>query len=182
MNWLGLLALAGTAIHWAYHLYHQRPWDLLWACHLAAVLIGIGCIFDWPACVGVGVMWLSVGVPMWIISLATGEEFAPTSLLTHVGGLTVGLIYVAERGMWPGAWWQALIALIVLQRVCRWVTPADANVNLAVAVPKGWESWFPSYIWYWLLMTLVFAMVFVSTELALRWMWGANPHPPEASG
>lgn len=172
MKWLGLAALLGTAIHYTYHLYHQRPWDLLWACHVAALLIGVGCLFDWPPCVGVGVLWLVVGVPMWLLDLATGGELTPTSLLTHVGGLTVGLIYIGNRGMPSGAWWQAILAMAALQLVCRWTTPADANVNLAHAVYQGWEGWFPSYRWYWVFLMGVFGVVFVAAEWGLTWSFG----------
>jgi hypothetical protein len=182
MRWLGVLALAGTAIHWAYHLVHQRPWDLLWACHLAAALIGIGCLLDWPPGVGIGVLWLCVGVPLWVLGLATGDEFAPTSILTHVGGMAIGLIYVGYRGMPVGSWWQAILALIALQQLCRWVTPADKNVNMAFAVYQGWETWFPSYLWYWVLFTIVFALVFFGSEWGLRFVFGTNPRAPEASG
>lgn len=181
MRWLGAVALAGTAIHYAYHLYHQRAWDLLWACHVAAALIGVGCLLDWPACVGIGVLWLIVGVPLWLLDLATGGEFTPTSVLTHVVGLVIGLIFVAARGMPAGAWWQALLALVALQQLCRRVTPERANVNIAFAVHKGWEHWFPSYFWYWLLWAGVFALTFAASEWGLRWMFGTYPRGVEAA-
>ncbi len=182
MKWLGMIALAGTAIHYGYHLYHHRPWDLLWACHVAAALIGLGCLFEWPACVGIGVLWLIVGVPLWILDIASRGDWTPTSFFTHIVGLVVGLIYIGARGMPAGAWWQAVLALIVLQQLCRWVTPASENVNVAFAVYKGWERWFPSYLWYWLLLTVLFALVFAGSEWGMRWLWGTCPRSPEANG
>jgi hypothetical protein len=183
MKWFGLLVLAGTAIHYGYHLYHHRPWDLLWACHVAAALVGIGCLLDWPPCVGIGLLWLMAGVPLWVLDLVTGGEMTPTSILTHLGGLAVGMSYVGVRGMSAGSWWQAGLALIALQLLCRWVTPASENVNIAFTVYKGWERWFPSYFWYWLMLTIVFALVFALSEYGLRWLFGPNQSSgvPEAN-
>jgi hypothetical protein len=174
MKWLGFAALAGVAIHFAYHLYHQRPWDLLWACHIAALLVGIGTVLDWPSAVGIGLLWLVIGVPLWLLDLALGGELTPTSILTHAGGMIVGLIYIGSRGMPAGAWWQASAALIAMQQLCRWATPAAENVNVAFAVYKGWERWFPDYFWYWLMLTVAFALVFAGAEWGLRWAYGTN--------
>jgi hypothetical protein len=182
MKWFGLLLLTGTAVHYGYHLYHQRPWDLLWACHVGAVLVGLGCLFDWPSCVGIGLLWLLVGVPLWILDLISGAELAPTSILTHVGGLALGITYVCLRGMSAGSWWKASLALIALQQLCRLVTPAEANVNIAFTIHKGWERWFPSYFWYWLVLTILFALVFAGSEFGLRWLCGTNPRSPEPNG
>lgn len=175
MKWLGLVALVGTAIHCGYHLYHHRPWDLLWACHVAAGLIGIGCVIEWPSIVGVGVLWLIVGLPMWILYLATGGEFTPTSLLTHVLGLAIGIAFVVARGMPAGVWWQAILGMIALQLMTRWTTPATENVNLAFSVHRGWEGWFRSYAWYWATLTVVFAITFVASEWLLRLIFGETP-------
>jgi hypothetical protein len=174
MTWLGITALVGTAIHYAVLLYRGWPWDLVRACHLAGVLVGVGCVADWPPLVAVGVLWLLIGLPLWVVGIATGDEFLPTSSFTHVGALVVGLIYLADRGMPRGVWWQALIAVAILQRVTPFVTPHEQNVNLASSVYKGWENWFPTYFRYWLFLTACFAVGCIAGDVGLSHLIGTT--------
>jgi hypothetical protein len=168
MKWLGLLALAFYAVHCAYHIRQAHPENVLWACHVAAAVIGVGLLGGWPACVAVGVIWLVVGEPLWLFDVATGSELQPTSLLTHVGGLIVGIIGLRQLGTPAHVWWKALLALAALQQLCRWVTPPDANVNVAFAIYPAMRSYFSSYWLYWATMLLLFGVLFFLTELALR--------------
>lgn len=168
MRWLGALVLTGTAVHAAYHLRHGRPWDLLWMCHVGSLLVGLGLLFRWPQAMGIGVLWLAAGLPFWLLDLATGGEFMPTSLFTHVGGLIAGIVGVIKLGMPAGGWWKAVLALAALHQACRWLTPATANVNLAFSVHPGWERWFPSYRWYYATLLVTLAAAFFGIERGLR--------------
>jgi hypothetical protein len=141
---------------------------VLWACHLAAVLVGVGLLGEWPAVVAVGVTWLAVGVPLWLFDLAMGGEFTPTTLLTHVGGLAVGLVGLWHLRMPAGVWWKALLGLAALQQLCRWVTPPAENVNVAFSVYPWMQPYFSSYGRYWLAMAVVFGGLYFVTELVLR--------------
>jgi hypothetical protein len=150
----GVAALAGYAIHGVFHLRHGRPEDLLWTCHLGAALVGVGLIAAsgrraWGASVdGVGALWLLLGTPLWLLDLAGGGEFFPTSLGTHVVGLAMGLVGVWKLGMPRGTWWKATAALVALMGLCRLVTPREANVNVAFAIQHGWEEHFASHASY----------------------------------
>ena len=168
MKWLGLLAIGCYAVHWGYHLWHGHPANGLWACHLAALVVGIGLLLGSPATLAVGVLWLAIGVPLWIVDVATGGEFTPTSLLTHVGGSIVGIIGLWQLGMPEQAWWKALLALAILQQVCRWITPPKENVNVAFTVYRGMKRWFPSYRWYCLALGLAVGLYFFAAEYGLR--------------
>lgn len=168
MKWLGLLALAFFAVHCAYHVRGGRAEDVLWVCHVAAAVIGIGLLAGWATGVAVGVTWLAVGVPLWLLDLAAGGEFTPTSVLTHVGGLVIGLIGLWQLGMPAQVWWKALLALAALQQLCRWVTPEKANVNVAFTVYPWLEAYFSSYWRYWAVMLLVFGVLYFAAEQALR--------------
>lgn len=79
--WLGVLALSFSAVHGGYHLLQGRPHDVLWICTLAPALVGVGLLGAGPGWVGVGVLWLLVGLPLWLLDLVGGGEFLPTSLL-----------------------------------------------------------------------------------------------------
>ena len=126
-------------------------------------------LLEQPVVVAVGVLWLLVGLPLWLLELAGGGEFIPTSLLTHVLGLVVGLVGVWRLGMPEGAWWKATLALLVLNQLCRWVTPVKANVNVAFAIHPGWDRWFSSHLAY--ILTLTLLLGFAGTWRAL----GAKP-------
>jgi hypothetical protein len=168
MRGLGLLALAFYAVHGAVHVRAGHPENLLWACHVAAAVIGVGLLLGWATWVAVGVTWLVVGVPLWLIDVATGGEFTPTTVLTHVGGLAVGMVGLWQLRMPGGAWWKALLALAALQQLCRWVTPREANVNVAFSVYPWMEAYFSSYWRYWASMLLLFGLLYFAAEQALR--------------
>jgi hypothetical protein len=109
-----------------------------------------------------------MGTPLWLMDLAAGGEFIPTSCFTHVGGLAIGLNGVARLGMPGGTWWKAALALVVLIGVCRLATPAYANVNVAFAIHPGWERFFSSHRVYLASMIAVVSAYFVAVEHALR--------------
>jgi len=168
MRWLGLLALAFYAVHCASHVRRGHVEDVLWSCHIAALLIGVGLLGGWATWVAIGVTWLAVGVPLWLLDVASGGEFNPTSVLTHVGGLVVGIIGLWHLGMPGQVWWKELLALAALQQLCRWVTPAEANVNVAFSVYPSMRAYFASYWVYLGTMGVLFAGIFVVVEIALR--------------
>jgi hypothetical protein len=172
MKWLGLLAIVFYAIHVGYQVYHGQPENVLWFCHLAAAVIGVGMLLGWPSVIAVGVLWLIPGVPLWLYDLAVTGESAPTSVLTHLGGLVIGIIGLYWLGMPAQVWWKALLAGVALQQVCRWVTPAVANVNLAHEVYPGWERWFPSYLVYLVVLLVGVGLAFFAAEHGLRRLVG----------
>lgn len=164
---LGTLAYLFYGIHGAYHVLVGHPENLLWACHVGALLVGTGLIWGSPAVNAIGFLWLMAGIPLWLVDVSTGGEFLPTSVAPHFGGLLIGAYGLKELGMPKNVWWKSLVGLLVLQQISRWVTPKEYNVNLAFGVWAGWEDVFPSYLSYMLLLFSVAAVVFLSTELVL---------------
>jgi hypothetical protein len=165
---LGLLALGCYAAHAAFHVVRGHAFDALWACHIAALLISAGAFFSQARWAAIGVLWLSFGNALWLVDLLGGGEFFPTSLLTHGVALAIGVIIVRRLG-WPfPSWWAAALAFLVLLGVTRLLTPRAANVNLAFGVAPGWESVFPSYPVYLVLLVGAGALTFFLVELGLR--------------
>jgi hypothetical protein len=134
---LDLAGLAGVAF-FAFYLTARLPADeaasALWACHLASLMAGLGILFRRPALVGMGVLWLLAGIPLWCVYLAIGGEFRATSALTHIGGLAVGCYGLKAMGMPRQLWWKAIVGLLLLLGLSRWMTPPELNVNLAFHV------------------------------------------------
>ena len=164
----GALACAFYAIHGSFHLTRGHPEELLWACHLGALWVGIGLLIRRPAFHAIGFLWLCVGSVLWGVYLASGGEFIPTSLLTHVGGLVVGGLAVLFLGLPRHSWWRAILAFLVLQQLCRFATPAHANINLAHSVWPGWETIFPSYLGYQVFLLAVGSASFALVEWLTR--------------
>jgi hypothetical protein len=171
---LGGLALAFYAIHASTHLRLGQPEHLLWACHLAVVLVAGGLLSGSPTWNAIGLSWILVGDALWLLDLASGAELLPTSPLTHVGGLVLAVIGVRSLGMPKGVWWQAALLLAALQLATRLLTPAEANVNVAFRVWSGWEEVFPSYRRYLASSYAILLAVFLVIERATRRLLAAD--------
>jgi len=167
-RWLGLAALGCFAVHASYHVLAGRWPDVLWGCHIATLLVGIGALLERAEPVAVGVLWLCFGNPLWILDVSTGGELLPTSLFTHVGGLVIGLLLLKRLGLPPHAWLHATLGFLGLLLLTRLLTPRAANVNLAFAVEHGWEKTFPSYPVYLLLLVAAGTATFALAQLGLR--------------
>jgi hypothetical protein len=192
----GLAALACYSAHAIFHLINGRPEDLLWACHLGAALVGLGLLVaarsgvrpsssgglsvSGPVINGIGTLFLCLGTPLWVMDLAGGGVFYPTSSLTHLGGLAIGLYGVRRLGMPRGVWWRAIAAMIGLILICRLVTPPQSNVNVAFAVYASAASVFSSHLVYLAAMLSAAALYFFVVEYVLR-RWISSTTAPESS-
>ncbi|MDZ4860482.1 MAG: hypothetical protein SGI88_16015 [Candidatus Hydrogenedentes bacterium] len=171
MALLGAIALSFYAIHASYHVFHGKPENSLWACHLGAAIVGVGFLISSPTTSGIGTLFLAMGTPLWLLDLAAGAEFFPTSCLTHVGGLVIGLYGATRLGVPRGVWWKALITLAVLIGLSRLLTPASANVNVAFAVQRGCESFFHSHATFLaIIMFLAGGFFFIIEHALRRWL------------
>jgi hypothetical protein len=139
---LGLVGCAFFAAHAAYHSATGHPDHMFWICHLAALFVGVGLLFHLPTLNAAGTLILLIGCPFWILGLLFGDEFLPTSTLTHAGGLLLGLIGVRHLGLPPGAWWKTALGVALLIAGSRLFSP-ELNVNLAIRPWAGWEPFYP---------------------------------------
>lgn len=163
---LAPLPLAFFAAHAGFHVHAGRPEEALWTCTMANLILGVGLLGSMPTLIASAVAWLILGNLLWAVDLCSGGAFYPTSLLTHVGGLAVGVFALRVRE-WPrGAWWRAALLLLALQQACRGVTPRAANVNLAFDLYPGMDAFFPSYGWYWVSLVAMCCVIFGGAE---RW-------------
>lgn len=167
-RWLGCSAIAGYVIHGAYHLSRGEPEDLLWVCHLAAPIVGIGLIAGSSSLVSTGTVILCMGTPLWVFDLVQGGEFMPTSLFTHVLGLVLGLWGVWKLGPFKGAWWRAALTTLALIGLSRLITPPASNVNLAFAIPHGMDRYFSGHAAYLAAMLIISCAYYRTIELLLR--------------
>jgi hypothetical protein len=176
---LAFVAAGCYAVHAAVHLRRGEPYDLLWACHLAVLLVAAGLLLKRPALNAVGLLWACFGLPIWLLDTFTGGEFMPTALLTHVGALVIGMWGVRILGLPRGGAWKALAGYLGLWVLTRAITPASANINLAFHVHTGWEQRFPSYPAYFALLLAAGALTFAIAEQVFRHIPGGPA--PQAS-
>lgn len=170
---LGLVSLIFYLAHGFNHVRLGSAEELLWACDVAALLVGVALIVGLPVVNGIGVMWLAFGFPAWAIDCLTGGDFIVTSILIHFGSLVIGLIGIRRIGLPAGTWWKALLAALALHLLCRWVTSPAANINIAHTMWRGWDRIFQSHWQYVAFVHGVFAVVFFSLEVVLRRLfWG----------
>jgi hypothetical protein len=171
---LAVVAMGCYVVHAAVHLRRGEPYDLLWACHLAVLLVAAGLLLQRATLNAIGLLWACFGLPLWLLDAFTGSEFMLTATLTHVGALAIGLCGVRLLGFPRGSAWKALAGYLGLWAVTRALTPASANVNLAFHVHTGWEERFPSYPAYFALLLGAGAATFVIVELACRRFSGGD--------
>jgi hypothetical protein len=133
------LVLAGAvlgvlALHTAYKLEHDLLGEMLWACHVASLLIAIGLVARQTWLVAVGTAFhLAVGFPAFVLD-AIATHTTVTSVLVHTVPPVVGLHALRHHGRWPR--WTPIASgalYVVLVPLSRWLTEPALNVNLAFA-------------------------------------------------
>lgn len=164
---LGVIGCAGYAVHAGYHYLHGTPEHAVWICHLAALLVGAALILNDARMNAAGLLCLSIGLPMWILSLAAGEPFIWTSPFTHVLGLVLGIIGARAMRVPRFAWLEALAFVFALMVSARLFTPAESNVNLAFGPEEGLSLWTVTGPIHWLLVLLNWAVAL----FVLNWIW-----------
>ncbi len=169
----GVLAITFYLIYAIYFSYYNNFLNMLWVCHTACLIVGIGLLGNSPNINGIGFLWLIFGVPMWILNVLSGESVFITSIFTHVGGLVISIIGLIILGLPRFSWIVSSIAMVGLFIISKLITPPELNINLAFSVWKGWETMFPSYFWYITMLTAEFIVIsfiinFITRKLLVR--------------
>ena len=173
---LACLAIAFYGLHAVVHLSRGEPYDLLWGCHLAVLLVAAGLLIPSASLNAIGLLWSIFGLPIWLIYTFAGGEFMPTAALTHLGAFVIGLYGMRLLAMPRGSAWKALAAYLGLWVLTRLVTPESANINLAFHVWPGWEDRFSTYPIYFATLLVSGACTFVISEGFFRRVrWAGAP-------
>lgn len=116
----------------------------------------------------VGVLWLTLSIPLWMFDVALGGEFMASTAAAFVAGMIAGVLALRQLKMPARAWRTALIALFALQQFCRFTTPPREDVNFCVLMWFGWEGIFKSYLAFWACLAALSAAVFAAASAMAR--------------
>lgn len=155
---LGFLPLAFFAAYLLMVCGEGRAGESLWMCHVANALLGCALLFGWPKLARIAVAWIVIGIPLWLIDAWVIRAIEPVSILSHFGGLAVGLYALSAVRMRENPWLSGLVSFLAIQQLSRWVTDPGLNVNLAHQVYEGSRAWFARYEPYWLVTTAAAAV------------------------
>lgn len=118
---------------------------MLWGCHPAAVLLGIGVLFRirWLAEMG-GLFHIAVGVLGYSIELCTARTTTIPSLIVHILGPLTGFIQIRRGGLDRAAPAHAMGYYLTLIVLSRYFTPPALNVNV-VFTPYLWKGFYGAH-------------------------------------
>ncbi len=130
-RWLGaLLLLAEAALAVDKSNRGVLP-EMLWGCHPAAIILGLGVLFRVPLMAQMGSLFhISIGILGYAIDLATMRTTTIPSFAVHVLGPLTGFIQIRRGGLRPAALIMAIAYYFVLVVACRLFTPPSLNVNV----------------------------------------------------
>lgn len=154
---------------------------MLWMCNIGNLVLALGLFFEKPLLVRVAAIWTIPGLLVWFLYVVLAWGVFITSTLAHVGGLAVAAIVLKTYRMDRSSWGYAFGWYLLVQLISRFVTPADLNVNLVHAIQPGWERTFTSYWMFWLVLTLIGAVVLWLSGLLWRSFWPAEQSDPRTA-
>lgn len=149
---------------------------MLWMCNIGNLVLALGLFLDKPVLVRVAAIWNIPGLVVWFLYVVLPWGVFFTSALDHIGGLVVSLIALKRYRMDRTSWRYAFGWYLVVQLVARFVTPAAFNVNMAHAIPSGWEGSFQSYWSFWLVLT---ALTAATLWVSMMILWSLYRPRPE---
>jgi len=155
---LGILPLALFGAYLAGAVQDGRAADSLWMCHVSNLLLALALFGNWASLVGLAVAWIVLGVPLWIYDVWHTGAPRIVSSFAHLGGLAVGLYALSQVRVRHNPWLYALVLYLVVQQLCRWLTPAELNVNLAHRAYERWDGVPGGYGAYWIATTSLVAL------------------------
>ncbi len=170
---LGILPLLFFLFQAVHYYRIDELGHVLWMCNIGNLVLAIGFFFCNPMLIRVAFLWMIPGLIVWIVYVVLAWGIFLSSTLAHVGGVVVGLIGLRRVGMDRHTWFYALLWYFVMQIVSRLATPAKLNVNVAHAIEDGWRQNFDRYWKFWLVLTLVVAVILWLVGLLL-----AKAFPP----
>jgi hypothetical protein len=168
---LGILPLIFFLAQGVHYWRRNELGHMLWMCNVGNLLLAMGLFLERPLLIRLSAIWTIPGLFVWFVYVVLPWSPFLSSTLAHVGGLIVAMIALSRVRMDRTAWRWAFGWYLMVQLASRFVTPPELNVNLAHSMQPGWERAFGSYWLFWLVLTVVTAVVLYLCGLLLWGIW-----------
>ena len=178
---LGFLPLLFFFAQFIHYWRINQLGHMLWMCNLGNLVLALGLFLEKPLLVRVAAIWTIPGLFVWFLYVVLAWGVFLTSTLAHVGGLAVAAIALRTYRMDLHSWRWAFGWYLLMQLISRFFTARELNVNVAHAVQAGWERTFTSYWSFWLVLTLITAVVLWLSGLLWRSLCPATEASPRAA-
>jgi uncharacterized membrane protein len=177
-RWVTILVVAVLVAHaFVAKMPHGLLIEMLWACHVATSLMGLGILLQKKELVIFGFSF-HLGAGMWgyFFDILATRATTWTSVLVHALPLAIGFFEVRRSGLPRWAPWISFAFLISMMFVALYLTPPDLNINLAH------RAWAPAErltgaLWVTWLVNIGFAgfLIFSSDWLVRKWLVRYTP-------
>lgn len=141
-RWLGWGILVTLALYAA----SRGPLvpEMLWSCHAATALVGLGLILGSRRLVAAGFLFhAALGFPGFLLLVAAKQWFSAASAWVHVLPLVAGGAYLRGRELPQVTVLHSWLILPVMLPISYWLTPAALNVNLSHGPWEPAAAYFP---------------------------------------
>jgi hypothetical protein len=163
----GILAVLFYLLYVIHYVAVGRAYNIVWTCHIGCLLVGVGLLSRKDVLNSIGLIWVTLGIPLWILNLISGSQSLVYSFLTHWGGFFLGLLGVYLLGIRKGSWWKAILAIALFAPPTHFLTPPAENVNLVHSIWPGWENVFGTFPLFLLAVLLYCSAVAFGLERIL---------------
>lgn len=164
---IGLLPLMIFAYRLIQYIDEGTPDWIMANCNVTLVMLSIGMLAFWRLPIRVATIWLTIGVPMWLIDAWVMQVLWIASIISHLGGWLFSLVALREVRATGRSWLPAAGWFFVWQAVTRLTTKPELNVNVAHTPYEFVKNWFSGYWMFWPVCALV---VILMTWLVERWL------------
>jgi hypothetical protein len=175
---IGLLPLTIFLYRLGQYVDEGTPDWIMANCNVTLLMLSLGMLAWRREPIRVAAIWLTIGVPMWLIDAWVTQVLWIASILSHLGGWLLGLyalrhVRVTGRSWLPAAGW-----FFFWQIVTRLTTKPELNVNIAHTPYEFVKGWFAGYWQFWPVCALVVVLL---TWLVERGLVRGYPVPAAGS-
>ncbi|MFN0108265.1 MAG: hypothetical protein ACKVZH_05360 [Blastocatellia bacterium] len=147
---------------------------IIYSCHVSTLLLGVGMVVGSAWAIRVSVIWLVIGLPMWIIDAWVTQVVWVASVFSHVGGFILALYAIGKVRAIGSSWLPALLWFVGLQLLTRYTTRPELNINVAHTPYELFKDTYSGYWAFWVVCTLVVALMVWVVEFALARFYPAR--------
>ena len=140
--------------------------EMLWMCYVMADCLVLGLLLNLAALRAMACLFhLSVGLPAYLLHLLGGGDSSLASFVFHLATPWFGWLACRAEAMPAPTAWRCFVVYGGLLALCRYVTPAALNINLA------FHPWPPlAGLGFWGSLSIN-AILMLGLLLLAQWGW-----------